>query len=366
MKRFLLFLFMTVLLLPLLCQSVLLQINPPRQIYNYFYPAYLDPANPNLQPILFTVTVNNNTDENVSDYEIHLSLYWREYDLIDNAVIKPEEGTDFEVLEAGEVLVINNRDIIVSGAGNNFYNVEGLDLDDILDTSDEFRDLVLQLGYFPDGDYMFEIILLDDSGMEISNPATFTFTIITPTSISLISPGNPFGLAPAAISDTNPYFVWFSNLADSTLKIYEIDDTVDNPDDIALQSDPVFETFIPNTTVFSYPTGSYPLEYGTPYAWQISAGINSPLPEGENSLESNFFIFNIVEENYQNSEDQSLIYFLEQLNIEGLEEIMQLLEAGYSLDVLYLNGEVKSIDYLNELLQKILSGELQISNLEIE
>jgi hypothetical protein len=366
MKKWIFMLLFTFLLLPLFSQSINIVIAPSRVIYNYFYSSYLDPSNPGGQPQLFMLTATNTGQENISDYEIHLSFFWREYELIDDAVVVPKSGTPYEVIEPGEILNLSNRDILISGDASSFTNIEGLEFDDILDASDEFKDLVLDLGYFPDGDYIFEIILRDDSGEAISNPATFTFTIISPTAVSLISPGSPFGLEPAFILDLHPYFLWFSNLSDFTLKLYEVDEMCDNPDDIPLQSDPVFEVDLTGTTVLSYPTSAYPLQYNTLYAWQVCALISSPFTGQENTLESSFFIFNIADEEGGSEEDQSIINFLQQINIVELEEILQFFEEGYSFDNLYLNGEEISIDFLNELLQKILSGELRVSGVGIE
>jgi len=94
--------------------------------------------------------------------------------------------------------------------------------------------------------------------------------------------------------------------------------------------------------------------------------VNSPLIGNEGYLESSYFIFTIQEEGRGEQDDQSIINFLKQLDIEGLEALLRLFEEGYSFDKMYMNGEEKTIDYLNELLQLLQSGELQISNVEVE
>jgi hypothetical protein len=366
MRKLLFVLLFSFLLSSIQAQSVSLDITPSSVVYNYFYPAYLDPSDPGSQPFLFLLTAENTGFENIADYEVHFSFFWRDHELINDAVIFPESGTIYEIIEAGEIFQLNNRDIVISGNTGNFNNVEGLEFDDILDASDEFKDLVLNLGYFPDGDYLFEIKILDESGLQISNTATFTFTIITPTAISLISPGNPFGLEPANLSDPYPYFLWFSNLSEFSFDLYEVDEMVDDPQEIPLQSDPVFSTVISGATVFSYPTGAYPLHYNTLYAWQVRAVVSSPITGEEGFLESGFFIFKILQETIGNQSDQSIKNFLEQLNIEELDELLQLFDAGYSFDVMYLNGAEVTVDYLNEILLKLQSGELQISSVRVE
>lgn len=360
------FLLFSLFLISLQAQSVNLNITPSSIVYNYFYPAYLDPADPASQPFLFMLTATNTGAEDIADYEVHVAFKWRGNPLIEAAIIKPQVNTEYEVFESGETFQLTNRDIVISGSTGSFYNVEGLEFDDILDANAEFKDLVLNLGYFPDGDYLFEVKLLDDTGLQISNTATFTFTIIAPTAISLISPGNPFGLEPASLSDPYPYFLWFSNLSEFTLNLYEVDDLVDDPEEIPLQSDPIFSRGISGATVLSYPTSAYPLQYNTLYAWQVSAVVSSPITGAQSNLKSNFFIFKILPETMGDQADQSVINFLEQLDIEELQELLQLFEAGYSLEVIYLNGEEVNVDHLNEILLKLNSGELQLSDVYVE
>jgi len=68
MKKNLIFLFAVLLFLPLLGEPINIQIIPPRVTYNYFYPSNIDPENPDQQPIIFNLLLENQSDESISDY----------------------------------------------------------------------------------------------------------------------------------------------------------------------------------------------------------------------------------------------------------------------------------------------------------
>lgn len=350
----------------LIAEPVILEITPPRVVYNYFYPAYIDPENPQNQPILFYVTATNTTEEDISNYEIKFDLTWRDYELVTNVIVKPNEGSPYEILPAGETLSLNSQDIIVSGVSNNFYAVEGFEFDDIMDNCPEFEDLVLRLGYFPDGDYIITLRMFVSSRMALSESATFTFSVITPTAISLISPGNPMGLGPVSISDRYPIFLWFSNLTEFTLRIYECIGLESSPEEIEMQSDLILEENITNSIVFSYPTDAYPLRYGKVYAWQVSSDIITPMKSKEEEIKSSMYLFTLSEEEFGNQEEQILINFLTQLNIEGLDDLILLLEKGYSCEKIVWEGRDISVNELNDILEKVISGEKKVKSVLID
>ncbi len=349
----------------LIAEPVELTITPPRVVYNYFYPAYIDPENPQNQPILFWVEAINNTEEDISNYEIIFNLTWRDYDLVTNVIVKPNDVGPYWILLAGGKFRLNSQDIIVSGEYNNFC-AEGFEFDDIMDNCPEFEDLVLRLGYFPDGDYVMTIQMFESDRMELSAPATFTFSVITPTAISLISPGNPMGLGPVSISDRYPIFLWFSNLTEFTLKIYECISMESSPEEIEMQSDLILEENITNSIVFSYPTDAYPLRYGKVYAWQVSSDIITPMKSKEEEIKSSMYLFTLSEEEFGNQEEQILINFLTQLNIEGLDELILLLEKGYSCEKLVWEGREISVNELNDILEKVISGEKKVKSVLID
>ncbi len=365
MKKCVIFIVVLALFTVLSAENVLLEITPGNMIYNYFYPAYINPDNPAMQPLLFQVMALETEGEVVQDYQVKLSLQWRDVMLFDDLLVEPKEGSPYEVLPANGQLVITSQQLIVSEESQYFSSINGIDFDDIVESNQEFQDLVLQLGYFPDGDYVVTVQMFTGS-QPLSNPATFTFTIIAPTAITLISPGNPIGLGPAVISDGFPYFVWFSNLNDFKFILYELQGGEENDEEIEAQSEIIYEAEIDNALVFSYPSFAPMLDERQLYAWQIKARVTSPLADENEVLSSNIYLFSISSDEEVNQNNQILINFLQQLQIEGMDEVIALLEAGYNFEDINWHGNTMGIDGLNEFLQQVLNGEVQIKSMSIE
>ena len=346
--------------------AVTLEINPNNVVYNYFYPSYIDPENPGAQPILFWLTAINEGNEDITNYEIRLGFQWRDILLVDNAIIKPQPGSIYYVFEVNETFSLSSRDIILAEDTGDFYIEEGFEFDELIDANDEFKDLVLELGYFPDGDYIFSVQLFDENGYEISQPAIFTFTIITPTSITLISPGNPVGPSITNIADSNPYFVWFSNMINYEFRLYELDREITDPEDIELQYEPYYEDFVYNNLVYSYPPQAPPLRDGNIYGWQILADVVTPMQTKEEKLKSNIHVFRISLQEGTDPLKQLLINFFQQINFEGIEEVLQMLKQGYSLNKITWMGEELGVEGLNDLLRQISAGDKEIKSVIIE
>lgn len=365
-RKIVLVVIFAILAFSLVAESLNLEITPSTMVYNYFYPAYLDPGNPDMQPVLFVLNAYNTENYDITDYQVQLSLQWREHQLVDDLIVEPKPGTPYAIIPAGESISITSQQLIVSEEAQFFSAVNGIDFDDIMDNSGEFQDLVLQLGYFPDGDYVFTVQMINAAGAIISNPATFTFTIIAPTAITLISPGNPLGLGPAIISDSYPYFVWFSNMTDFTFVLYELQGGEENDEEIEQQSEVIYETDISGNLVYSYPSTAPFLEENQLYAWQIRAVTTSPLTDEGNLITSNIYLFSISSDQEVNQNNQILINFLQQLQIEGMDEIISLLEEGYDFDNIIWHGEEMGIEGLNDFLQQIVNGEIEIKNMTIE
>jgi len=64
--------------------------------------------------------------------------------------------------------------------------------------------------------------------------------------------------------------------------------------------------------------------------------------------------------------NQALINFLSQLNIEGVNELIALIESGFSVDKLIWGDREITLGELNDILKKISDGELKIKNLTVE
>lgn len=365
-KKIILITILLVIISTLIAENVLLEITPSNMVYNYFYPAYIDPANPEMQPFLFRLRAVNNGNDAVSNYQIQLRLQWRDQMLIDNLLVEPKTGSQYEIIPAGGEFNISSQQLIVSEESQNFSAIDGIDFDDIMDSNQEFQDLILQLGYFPDGDYVFTAQMYEGND-PLSNPVTFTFSIIAPTAVTLISPGNPIGLGPSVMSDYYPYFVWFSNLNHFEFLLYELQGGEESDEEIENQSELIYENKdIDNVLVFSYPSTAPGLQENKLYAWQIKAQVTSPLAESDQAIKSNLYLFSISTDSEVNQNNQMLINFLEQIQIEGMDQIISLLEQGYDFDSINWQGNDMGIDGLNDLLQRIVNGEIEVTNMTIE
>ena len=64
--------------------------------------------------------------------------------------------------------------------------------------------------------------------------------------------------------------------------------------------------------------------------------------------------------------NQILINFLTQLNIEELEELLALINNGYSIKNIFWQGTTISMDELNDILEQIANGELIIENVSVQ
>lgn len=364
MKRVLIvFLLLTSVLL--FCEQLDVEIAPNNLVFNYFYPAYLDANHPELQPQLFSLTAINNGPETIIGYEVHLSFYWRGDLLLDGVIVTPKEEGEYYNIPAGGVVTINSRDLIISNDTNGFNSESDFDFETVMDNNPEFKDMVLELGYLPDGEYSMNIEV-KQNGNIISNPIQFVFTVIAPAPITLISPGNPQGFGEAVISDLNPYFVWFSNQQDFKFKLYKIEDEFQNVEDIELQNDPIFEIAELDLTILAYPASAEPLEYGALYAWQVETNVVTPLSDSSKPLKSNMYFFRIDETQANNSNYAITIALLEQLGNDQLMELIKLLQSGYKINQMNWGTDLLNIEDFNKLLTQFGDGTYQIKDVDFK
>lgn len=339
MKFFLIF-----LLLPffLFAQSYDMNIDivtPMGTYFNTFYPSDFNPEQPENQPIFFQITISQLTGFPISDFQIYIKLTWGGSEA--EVWLTPEDTALPMVLTNRDV--INNNPVGFDSSGNydNVFNA--------------IEDYVLQTGRMPDGNYFFLFRILDQSGNQISADKAVTIKIESPVSISLITPGTPLGgYLPMNLMNTNPEFIWFSNLANFSFQLYHIDENIDTAEDIeALQ--PYYEEIL-NSNTLIYPSSAPQLEDGESYAWRVSAPVVSP---GVNSIiKSIFYTFNISLEKGSPVDEIILMNFLNQINSDYIQVLLYWLNSGYNLSNITWQGQQISADELHNILNQILNGEL--------
>ena len=329
-----------------------LNVSPLYETYNVLYPANFNPDEPESQPNLFNLTVNGTS---TTEAVLYCRMIWEdEYAIV---TLTPNTPGMFPTN-------LSSADIINSSPTG--FSVEQ-SFEDFLDNID---DLIIDTGRMPDGNYIFEIGIYE-SGNEgnaaylLSNLVTAIIVIRSPISISLITPGSPIGLGVINISEQYPNFIWFSNLEKYTIKIYELDGIYETVEEIEML-DPHYVESGFSSTSFSYPPSAPEFEYNKTYAWQISATVSSPIAASESVYKSTMYLFRLSDTTTEELSLQILLNFLNQLGIEGIEEIIGLLEAGYTIENIIWQGIEISVEDLMEILEEISSGNIVPINITVE
>jgi len=330
--------------------------------FNIFHPSFFqeyDPDNPSSQPLLFTVSIENkNVAAEFQDYEILFNMRWR--DLYADAILRPTTDQP----SPGQIIRLTNRDI-VSQNNTTIYQIDK-NFDDVLD---EMEDLILDTGRMPDGSYFFSIQAfepghLGEEDRALSNIETLTINVSSPTPISLITPGNSLDMGPAEINDSNPSFVWVSNLSEYTLKIYEIA-LIGLTEAEIVATEPFFEKSDITGTSYFYPASAPELEKGKTYVWQVEAQLSAP-DGNQTSLKSELYVFTIDTQTDMSPRAMKLHNFIKQMPTENTPAILALLQAGYEPRTISVNGQETAISELMEILRKVQTGEIEIKNISVE
>jgi len=329
-------------------------------IYNEFSPAQFNPADPESQPLIFNVEIKNNGDD--SAFSLLIDIKWRGDDL-DKAILihsEPYNGIP--------PIFLSNRDLINENPPQQFgFEVDSnVNFNDFLQNNPEFEDEI-QKGTLPDGDYLITFQIIDiNNGNALSEPETVAFTVMKPTLIQLSSPGLPFGFGIGTTPNPYPDFVWTSNLQEFTIKLFELTpfefvNQVDSQEDIENQFEP-YEIEDITSTIYPYKDQ---LREDRIYAWQVSAILTSVTGATLEEYKSAMYIFMISEDTEVDLEVmmfQNTLEFLQQLEIEGVDEILRLLESGFSFDDVKQGTGSISISELCDLLS---SGDKNIKKITI-
>ncbi len=339
-----------------------------QDVYNEFPPALFNPNDPGSQPLLFQATITNLGES--TPFELSISIQWRDVFLIEKAIILHEN--DFY----GSI-VLTSRDLISEEPPAGYESHGTYKFDDLLTGNPEFEDGI-RSGSLPDGDYIIAFRLFElgsnnapsEENNYLSQIETVAFTVMKPTLIQLSSPGLPFGYGIGTTPNPYPDFVWTSNLHQFTLKLFELTpfeftNQVDSPEDIENQFEPYLVQNNINSTILPYPSGAGELRNDRIYAWQICADLISISGITNEEYKSAMYIFMISEDTEIDLElimFRNTMEFLQQLEIEGVEEIIRLLESGFSFDDVRQGTSSLTI---NELCDVLSSGDKNIKKITI-
>lgn len=347
MKKLIIFSFMMLVFYGNIFADFSMDMSPESATYNSLAPANFNPDHPELQPILFNLTINSDVD-----FKLICTLSYDDYP---DAEIKLEPK-----YEPPYNFTANNQDVVVSNSGQSEY----FDIDaDVSGFKNSLEDDTMETGKIPDGNYVFVIEAKDLDG-NIIQTKEFTLMIISPITISLVTPGNPLGSPMLSIYTQYPNFVWFSNLTDYTLKIYELAEIITSFEEITTQYEPFFVKENIAETSFAYPPSASSFSLGNYYAWYISA--EAIAPSGTTTEQSIMYMFRFEETEGLDMTEQKMINFLSQLGYQELQQVIGYLRGGYKISNLSWKGEQISPEELNQILDQFLNNEINYQNLDIE
>ena len=241
---------------------------------------------------------------------------------------------------------------------------------------------VFASGQLADGQYYFQITILSENDDILASDST-SFIVESPSSISLESPGGQLAdTLDNVIYTTYPTFQWFSEVCNSCnlfLRVAEFNPQVHSSTEEAINDQRVLpfdqsqEWYqIENVNSFQYPlTGSYPMEEGKVYCWQVM--MTMPTTSGLEEINSNIIAFKIGESG--NVETQNIITNQLLIAIQqaiGDDQFSSIFGSGNELENYLPTGQVKvngidvdesSIAYL---LSQIQNNTYQIQSITIE
>ena len=241
---------------------------------------------------------------------------------------------------------------------------------------------VFASGQLADGQYNFEITILSENDEVLASDSK-TFIVESPSSISLESPGGQLAdTLDNVIYTAYPTFQWFSQVCNSCnlfLRVAEFKPQVHSSmeeavnDQRVLPFDQSQEWYqIENVNSFQYPfTGSYPMEEGRVYCWQVM--MTMPTTSGLEEIPSNIIAFKIGESG--NVETQNIITNQLLIAIQqaiGDDQFSSIFGSGNELENYLPTGqvEVNGIDVdessIAYLLSQIQNNTYQIQSITIE
>jgi hypothetical protein len=236
-----------------------------------------------------------------------------------------------------------------------------MSLSDITNANPDFKNTVLETGCFPDGTYRFEIEAYYNG--QAGGTASSTIMVQSPLAVTLIYPGSPAGSTLQNYYEQFPSFIWSTNLSNAHFKLFELDTANMSAEEI--EQLPTYYEQNVSGGILAYPAAAPPLRVGNTYAWQIIATTNSPA--GPGILKSPVYAFKVVNSGNSEVYVQILNQLLANLHVEGMEAVMDLLNAGYvpSGNAMFM-GQSIPIEQVFDIIQRIARGELVPTRIIVE
>jgi len=319
-----------------------------------------DPSDTHYHPHILTVVICSDTTE-VRQVKLGLVI-----DSDVHGILGQGETGPFDLLPGN--ITISNRGLTEASG------IYELDNYHVTPEADELEELILELGYLPEGTYCFHLTMEPaGTGPHDFSPITVEdcLTVTNPINLELIQPGAPFGGECPYVLSSHPQFQWNSRASSWIIRIAEVEPGDVSGEDV-MEHVPVYEAELGPSDVFgggatgtiswNYPSAGEDLTRGASYCWQITALVETS--GGTEEIPSEIFCFQRWD-----PEDEGSGQILEILSriMPGLLEMLgPELEGLTPTGMIMLDGEFVDLAKLEEIINGIASGDLEVLEARIE
>ena len=321
-----------------------------------------DPFSPGQQPDLFSLDIVGGAGES--------RALW-----IRVSMVRPNNVTIFTgwsnaVMLSGAATRLTNRQLASTSHPFAIKNQEDFDVAELYDG-------LTGTGRFPAGTYRFEFRLCENPTPDSCEIFTGTSAVLVrdlanPTRVDLLGPGRPFGEPPPVVASPSPRFLWTTDsgliggIGEYRLRVARLDDAGSGEE--AIRGFAVWET-VTNQTSAVYPGSAQavPLAAGAAYVWQVTRQVRTS--GGVELLESPIYWFRMSAAVAGGG--QAGGSGVDESPSRQISQLAELLGLGQQLEgvdpqgTVLVDGVPTSLEALQDLLRRIISGEATVQSITV-
>jgi hypothetical protein len=310
-----------------------------------FYVSDFDLDNPENNPVLFNITIRN--DATPRKVKLQIQVASGQY----GSLLKNPATTKIIDVSANEFIIITNLNL----GKDRFSFSPGPETNP---EATQLQDAILKSGKLLADTYNFTFDLVDENGNSILKGGAVrkSISISNPSTLELSDPEG-------VINSQYPQFTWQSDMKDFTIVIYEWLPEHSSAQDV-VNSTPRLEKHTGNQTFFTYPSsGVRPLEFGKTYVWLVKAKITTS--GNPVYVTSSIKTFQLSDPSSQ-TVNQELVDALRNMLGGSFDAIMNQLQGFKPNDKIKLNGKTITVRELKELAEKILNGDIKVTEVTVQ
>ena len=317
-----------------------------------FYLSDFDPDNTSLDPLLFSFEVQNLSTP-MRQLELWLSVDHEGERLLEG------HSDPFDLLGM-EILSGTNRDL--GDPGSRFE----LNTFDISGAGEELENQILETGFLPEGEYLFELSMREAG--EALSACVITLNVTNPRAVNLVSPGDIFSDTPPVQDTPFPIFQWQSRAEQFSFRLCPVLPG-DWSGEESMENQPVYEnldfaTGFTGMHTFLYPPSAEILEDGQSYCWQVHAEVMTS--SGTVGFSSEIFCFEVQLASTAVTESDLLEMLLALLPAELHEDILAELQGYRASGEILIDGSAVTNTELLQLLETSLLDGWEVGEWEVE